>query len=41
MLSQKNLFLNLVGQTTGSPLLLEIERAEGIWLYDKDDNGFL
>ncbi|MDX2415177.1 MAG: aspartate aminotransferase family protein [Bacteroidales bacterium] len=41
MLSHKNLFLNLVGQTSGSPLLLEIERAEGIWLYDKDDNRYL
>jgi len=41
MISQKNLFLNLVGQTSGSPLLLEIGRAEGIWLYGPDGRSYL
>ncbi len=34
MLSQRHLFLQYIGQTTHNPLLLEIERADGIYLYD-------
>jgi acetylornithine/N-succinyldiaminopimelate aminotransferase len=32
-LSNRQLFLNHVGQTSGNPLQLEIERAEGIYFY--------
>lgn len=34
MISQKTLFLQHVGQTTPCPFALEIEKAEGIYLYD-------
>lgn len=33
MPSTRQLFLRYLGQTSPEPLLLEIERAEGIWLY--------
>lgn len=35
MISQRNLFLQYIGQTSEMPLSLEIERAEGIYLYDR------
>lgn len=41
MISERNLFLNYVGQTSPSPLLLEIERAEGIWLFSSDGKRYL
>ena len=41
MISERNLFLNFVGQTSPSPLLLEIERAEGIWLFSSDGKRYL
>ncbi len=41
MLSERNLFLKYVGQTTRNPLLLEVERAEGIWLYSPDGKKYL
>ncbi|MDP4187876.1 MAG: aspartate aminotransferase family protein [Bacteroidota bacterium] len=34
MISQRQLFLQHVGQTSDSPMMLEIERAKGIYLYD-------
>jgi len=34
MISQRQLFLQHVGQTSESPVMLEIEKAEGIYLYD-------
>ncbi|HNI02784.1 MAG TPA: aminotransferase class III-fold pyridoxal phosphate-dependent enzyme, partial [Chitinophagales bacterium] len=34
MLSQRQLFLQHVAQTSPEPLALEIEKAEGIYLYD-------
>lgn len=34
MITQRQLFLDHIGQTSPSPLLLEIERANGIYLYD-------
>ena len=34
MLSQRQLFLQHVAQTSDFPLMLEIEKAEGIYLYD-------
>ena len=33
-------FLNLLGQTSPYPLLLEIDRAEGLFLYDKQGNAY-
>ncbi len=41
MLSERNLFLKYVGQTSRDPLLLEIERAEGVWLYGHDGRKYL
>ncbi len=35
MLTQRQLFLSHLAQTTPFPLMLEIEKAEGIYLYDK------
>ena len=34
MLSQRQLFLQHVAQTSDAPLGLEIEKAEGVYLYD-------
>lgn len=33
-------FINLLGQTSPYPLLLEIDRAEGLFLYDKQGNAY-
>jgi len=33
MISNRQLFLRFIAQTSDSPLMLEVERAEGIWLY--------
>ena len=33
MLSKRQLFLNHVAQTSDSPLMLEVERAEGVYLF--------
>lgn len=41
MLSERNLFLKYVGQTSSDPLMLEVERAEGIWLYGRDGRKYL
>lgn len=41
MLSQRQLFLRHVAQTSPAPLALEIERAEGCWLYDRDGKKYL
>src|SRR5690606_32311026 len=41
MLSQKQLFLLNTAQTSNSPRFLEIERAEGNYLYDVDGNKYL
>lgn len=41
MLSNRQLFLQHVAQTSPNPLMLEIERAEGIYLYDKDGKKYL
>jgi len=37
----RQLFLSHNAQTTNFPLLLEFERAEGIYLYDKDGRAFM
>ena len=41
MLSNRDVFLQNIGQTSNSPLLLEIERAEGIYLYDKAGKKYI
>lgn len=41
MISEKHLFLQHVGQTSDNPLLLEIERAKGIYLYDKSGKEYI
>jgi 4-aminobutyrate aminotransferase-like enzyme len=34
MLSQRQLFLNNLAQTSDAPMFLEVERAEGIYIFD-------
>jgi acetylornithine/N-succinyldiaminopimelate aminotransferase len=41
MLTQRQLFLNHVAQTSETPLALEIEKAEGIYLYDTSGKQYL
>ncbi len=41
MLSHRQLFLNHLAQTTSFPLLIEIERAEGIYLYGPEGKRYL
>lgn len=41
MLSHRQLFLNYLAQTTDFPLLLEIERAEGVYLYRPDGKRYM
>lgn len=41
MITQRQLFLNHVAQTSDAPLLLEIDRAEGIYLYDTEGKAYL
>lgn len=41
MISQRQLFLQHVGQTTDFPLQLEIEKAEGIYMYDKEGKSYM
>lgn len=41
MLSQRQLFLNHVAQTSETPLALEIEKAEGIYLYDVSGKKYM
>jgi acetylornithine/succinyldiaminopimelate/putrescine aminotransferase len=38
---QKEIFLNNLGQTTPFPFLLEIEKAEGLYLYDKAGKSYM
>ena len=37
----KELFFKHIAQTSDSPILLEIERAEGVYLYDKTGKAFI
>lgn len=39
--SQKQIFLDHLGQTTPFPFLLEIEKAEGIYLYDIEGKPYM
>ncbi len=41
MLTQKQLFLKHVGQTSGTPLAVEVEKAEGIYLYDNKGKRYI
>jgi len=41
MISHKELFLLNSAQTSTSPNLLEIERAEGLYLYDKEGKSYM
>ncbi|MDX9904473.1 MAG: aminotransferase class III-fold pyridoxal phosphate-dependent enzyme, partial [Bacteroidales bacterium] len=41
MPSLRQLFLEHIGQTSSSPLMLEIERAEGSFLYGSDGKEYL
>jgi acetylornithine/N-succinyldiaminopimelate aminotransferase len=41
MPSPRQLFLNHIGQTSLSPLMLEIERAEGSFMYGSDGRDYL
>lgn len=40
MLSSRQLFLQYIGQTSDEPLMLEIDRAEGIWLFSSDGRKY-
>jgi acetylornithine/N-succinyldiaminopimelate aminotransferase len=41
MLSNKQLFLHYLGQTSPAPLMLEIVRAEGIYMYGPGDEKYI
>lgn len=41
MLSERQLFLKHIAQTSENPLLLEIERAKGMWLYGKNGEKWM
>ncbi|HOK26854.1 MAG TPA: aspartate aminotransferase family protein [Bacteroidales bacterium] len=41
MLTNRQLFLELLGQTSGSPLLLEIKEAEGIYMYGPSGEKYI
>ncbi len=41
MLTNRQLFLNHIAQTSGTPLMLEIERAEGIYMYGFDGKPYI
>ena len=41
MISQRQLFLNHVGQTSDFPLQLDIERAKGIYMYDTAGKSYI
>lgn len=41
MLSQRQFFLRHVAQTSAFPLMLEIERAEGMYLYDTEGKRYM
>lgn len=41
MISQRQLFLQHVGQTSDFPLQLEIDRAEGIYMFDRDGKSYI
>ena len=40
-MTNRQLFLQHLAQTSDFPLMLEIERAEGVYLYDKEDKPYI
>lgn len=40
-ISHRNIFLQNLAQTSDMPLALEIERAEGLYLYDTEGRAYL
>lgn len=40
-ISNRELFLNFVGQTSADPYLVEVERAEGVYLYAPDGKKYI
>lgn len=41
MISQRHLFLNHLAQTSDFPLMLEVERAEGVYIYSPEGKAYL
>jgi acetylornithine/succinyldiaminopimelate/putrescine aminotransferase len=41
MVSQRQLFLNYIAQTSDFPLMLEVEKAEGIYLFAQDGKRYI
>ncbi len=41
MITERQLFYNYVAQTSEEPIALEIEKAEGIYLYDKNGKKYI
>lgn len=41
MITNRQLFFNHVGQTSQAPMALEIEKANGIWLYGPDGKKYI
>src|SRR6185436_640563 len=41
MFTERQLFLQHVAQTSTTPLLLEIEKAEGLYLFDRSGKKYL
>jgi acetylornithine/succinyldiaminopimelate/putrescine aminotransferase len=41
MISQRELFLNYLGQTSENPYAIEIERAEGVYMYGPNDKKYI
>lgn len=41
MVTQRQMFLNHVAQTSDAPLALEIEKGKGIYLYDKEGKSYI
>ena len=41
MISQRQLFLQHVGQTSDAPMAIEVEKAEGIYLYDTKGKKYI
>lgn len=40
-MNNRQIFLNHIGQTSSTPLMLEIVKAEGCKIYDADGNDYL
>lgn len=41
MISQRHLFLQYLAQTSDAPLMLEIEKAEGVKMFDKNGKAYI